>query len=95
MSDIYKALADPTRREILQRLRHKDQTAGELAQGFDMSKPAVTKHLNVLKSTDLVYSEKIGQHQMYSLRLSVLEEAIMAMMAYMSIEPKKKGGSDA
>lgn len=70
----FRALADPTRREILRRLRRGSRTAGELAEGFDMSRASLSHHFNVLKTADLVRSERRGQHQVYSLNTSVFEE---------------------
>lgn len=72
--NVFRALADPTRREILRRLRRGSRTAGELAQGFDMSRASLSHHFNVLKAADLVRSERRGQHQVYSLNASVFEE---------------------
>lgn len=85
MNLVYKALADPTRREILTLLREGEKSAGELAEQFSISKPAMTKHFQVLREADLVYSEKHGQQVIYSLRLSVLEEALAIFMTSMGI----------
>lgn len=72
--NVFRALADPTRREILRRLRQGSRTAGELGEGFDMSRASLSHHFNVLKAADLVRSERRGQHQVYSLNASVFEE---------------------
>ena len=89
--DVYKALADPTRREILQRLKSGSKNAGELAEGIEMSKPAITKHLNVLKDANLVLSEREGQMMIYSLRASVLEETLLSLMSLMAPKSSGKG----
>jgi DNA-binding transcriptional ArsR family regulator len=60
------ALADDTRREIVTRLAGGPQPAGLLARGFQMSQPAVSKHLRVLRQAGLVHSRKVGRHQVYN-----------------------------
>ncbi len=69
-----QALADPTRRQILEMLKKEDMAAGEIAQNFSISLPSVSHHLNILKQTDLVSSRREGQQLIYSLNLSVFEE---------------------
>lgn len=77
---VYKALADPTRRKILQLLRDKDLSAGELAEHFSHAKPTLSRHFNVLKNADLIQGSKSGNQIIYRLNVSVLEEAMLAMM---------------
>ena len=74
MGDVWKALADPTRRKILSLLKDKDMNAGEIANEFNMTKPSISNHLNILKQADLVDAEKVGQNVNYSLKTSVLED---------------------
>lgn len=74
IGESFKALSDPTRRQILKMLKEKDLTAGEIAEQFDMKKPSVTHHLNLLKQADLVSSVKKGQHVIYSLNTTVVED---------------------
>ena len=74
MGDAFKALADPTRRRILELLG--DLTAGEIAAQFDMTKPSVSHHLNILKAADLVSYERSGQNIVYSLNLTVFQELL-------------------
>ncbi len=76
MNEIFKALADPTRRKILKMLREKDLSAGEIAEHFDMTKPSISHHLNMLKQANLVLSEKQGQNIYYSLNMTVFQEII-------------------
>lgn len=71
--ETFKALADPTRRHILELLRTKDLTAGEIAEHFDMTKPSLSHHLNTLKTAGLVDAERDGQNIIYSLNTSVLQ----------------------
>lgn len=76
MGDVWKALADPTRRKILSLLKDKDMNAGEIANEFNMTKPSISNHLNILKQADLVDAEKAGQNVNYSLKTSVLEDVL-------------------
>lgn len=81
MSDsLFKALADPTRREVLKRLQAGPATAGELAEEFPQAKATLSHHFNVLKAAGLVRSERKGQHVVYSLNTSVFED-LARMMA--------------
>lgn len=72
----FKALADPTRRHILELLRDGDLTAGELAEHFDISKPSLSHHLATLKSAGLVSDERRGQNIVYSLNTTVMQDLI-------------------
>ncbi len=87
MSSIYKALADPTRRQILVALRENEMTAGDISDLFDSAKPTISRHLSVLKSADLVFSRRQGNSLIYQLNLSVLEEAFLSMMNSFKIDP--------
>jgi ArsR family transcriptional regulator len=80
MSEVYKALADPTRRRILEMLREREMSAGEIADHFDLAKPTLSGHFAVLRAADLVQSEKHGTTITYRLNISVLEEALLALM---------------
>lgn len=79
MRDVWKALADPTRRKILELLKNKSLNAGEIAAEFNMTKPSISNHLSILKQADLVDSEKIGQNVIYSLRTSVIEDMLRTL----------------
>ena len=72
----FKAIADPTRREILRLLRKEPMTAGALADCFDMSKPTMSHHFAVLKAADLITSRRDGQTIWYALNTSVLEDVV-------------------
>ena len=72
----FKALADPTRRRILELLRDDDLTAGELAEHFDISKPSLSHHLATLRSAGLVSDERRGQNIVYSLNTTVMQDLI-------------------
>lgn len=72
----FKALADPTRRRILELLKSGDLTAGELARNFDVSKPTLSHHLATLKAAGLVTDERHGQNIIYSLNTTVMQDLI-------------------
>jgi len=74
VSATFKALADPTRRKILRLLRERDMTAGEIAEQFNISKPSISHHLNILKQSRLVIDERQGQYIYYSLNMTVFQE---------------------
>lgn len=74
MGDAFKALADPTRRHILELLADGDLTAGEIAAHFTMAKPSISHHLNILKGAGLVSDERRGQNIVYSVNMTVFQE---------------------
>jgi DNA-binding transcriptional ArsR family regulator len=80
VNGVYRALSDPTRRRILELLRERDLTAGELASHFQLAKPTMSGHFNVLRAADLIQAERSGTTITYSLNVTVLEEALMALM---------------
>lgn len=77
MSDVFKALGDPTRRKVLQLLRQGPMSAGDLADHFEVSKPTMSAHFAVLTGAGLIQAEKTGRSILYRLRMSVLEEALL------------------
>ena len=77
MNSVFKALADPTRREVLQLLRSRPMTAGELSDRFAVSKPTMSAHFAVLREAGLVDADRQGKTILYRLKLSVLEDAIL------------------
>ena len=82
MDDTIRALADPTRREILRMLREKDLAAGEIAARFDMTAPTVSHHLSVLKEAGLVQAERDGRSVVYSIDTTVVQEFLAEMMRF-------------
>jgi ArsR family transcriptional regulator len=76
MNDAFKALSDPTRREILRLLRGGEKSAGELAQRFEMSKPSLSHHFAVLRQADLIASRREGQQIYYFLNTTVVEDLL-------------------
>ena len=77
MNRVFKALADPTRRQVLQLLRSGPKTAGELSAQFSVSKPTMSAHFAVLREADLVEVERSGKQLIYHLKISVLEDALI------------------
>ena len=77
---VFKALADPTRRRILEYLREGDLNAGEIAERFDMTKPSISHHLSLLKQARLVQDARRGQNIVYSLDTTVFQEALRFLL---------------
>lgn len=76
MNSLFKALNDETRRQIVELLKEKDMNAGEIADRFNISKPSISHHLDILKRANLITSEKKGQFVEYSLNTSILEDLL-------------------
>lgn len=76
MSKVFKALGDETRREILKLLNKTDMSAGEISDHFNMSKPSISKHLDILREAELISSEKKGQFVIYSINTSIIQEVL-------------------
>jgi DNA-binding transcriptional ArsR family regulator len=91
MSEVWQALSDPTRREILRLLRRKDMTAGELAERFPLAKSTLSGHFSVLKAAGLVVAEKQGTSVVYSLNEAAWEEALGAAMDLFGVGRRRKG----
>ena len=72
--DVFHAIADPTRRAILDRLRAGPAPVNSLADGFEQSRPAVSKHLRVLRLARLVNEERVGRERIYRLRPETLQQ---------------------
>ncbi len=85
LSKIFHALSDPTRREVLVLLRRGDLSAGELAEHFSLAKSTLSGHFNVLKHADLVGTERIGTRIVYSLNVSVFEEAMATTLSHFRV----------
>jgi DNA-binding transcriptional ArsR family regulator len=76
----FKALSDPIRRKILLLLKERDMTAGEIAERFEISKPSISHHLNILKQAGMVVDERKGQKIYYSINTSVFEDVVRFVM---------------
>jgi ArsR family transcriptional regulator len=87
MNIVFKALNDPTRREILELLKEREMTAGEIVEKFNISWPSVSHHLDLLKQAKLVIAEKQGQYIFYSLNTTVVDEIVKWFLQF---KTKKK-----
>ncbi len=91
MNEVFQALSDPTRREVLRLLRQRDMTAGEIADRFALSRSTLSGHFNVLKHAGLIVAEKNGTSILYSLNVSVVEQALAAMLELLDVgKPPKE-----
>lgn len=90
-NQVFKALADPTRRQILRLLGRGEMTAGELAERFDMTKPSMSHHFAVLKDADLICSRREGQQIWYSVNTTVVED-VLAWAMDLVARSKGNGG---
>jgi DNA-binding transcriptional ArsR family regulator len=93
MNQVFKALADPSRREILRLLTGGERTAGELAGHFDMAKPSVSHHFSVLKEADLIRSRRDGQQIYYSLNTTVVQDLMTWMYDVLGVKDPLEGRS--
>ena len=89
MNPFFKALNDPTRREILEMLRSRDMTAGDIADAFEFSKPTISHHLDLLRQAGLVESAKQGQFIVYSLNTTVMDEIVAWFMEFSNTKKTK------
>ena len=90
MNDVYRALADPTRRRILSLLRQRDMTAGDLQAQFSQSWPTISAHLKVLREADLVQADRHGTSISYHLNVSLLESALAALMDTLGVQASER-----
>jgi ArsR family transcriptional regulator, arsenate/arsenite/antimonite-responsive transcriptional repressor len=86
---VFKALSDPTRREILRLLSGGERTAGELASSFDMTKPSMSHHFAILKEADLIQSRRDGQQIYYFLNTTVLEDVLTRLWDHLGLKHTK------
>ena len=82
MNVIFKALNDATRREILDLLKEKDRTAGEIADHFNISKPSISHHLDLLKQADLITSQQSGQFVIYSINTTIMDDVLQWILTF-------------
>ncbi len=90
MNDSFKALSDPTRRQIIALLRQRDMTAGEIADHFAMTKPSISHHLSSLKNAGLVLDERKGQTIVYSLNTTVIQEVMGWFLGLIGSDDKEE-----
>lgn len=82
LSELFKAFSDPTRREILDLLKQRDQTPSEMLEKIEVSQPTLSHHLDILKRANLITGERDGQFIRYSLNMSVFQMAIEYMTKF-------------
>jgi DNA-binding transcriptional ArsR family regulator len=83
MNDVFRALSDPTRREILELLRSGPRTSGEIADKFSTSWATISRHLSVLKDAGLILAERNGQHVVYELNTTVFQEVVENLIKWL------------
>jgi ArsR family transcriptional regulator, repressor of sdpIR and other operons len=83
MNDVFRALSDPTRREILELLRSGPHTSGEIAEKFSTSWATISRHLSVLKDAELILAERNGQHIVYELNTTVFQEVVENLIKWL------------
>jgi len=91
--DIFKAISDPTRRQVLKLLHGGSRTAGQLADAFDVSKASMSHHFSVLKAADLIRSERRGQQIVYTLNTTVLQDAATLLLDLLPRRAPRRGGA--
>ncbi|MCF3651518.1 autorepressor SdpR family transcription factor [Synoicihabitans lomoniglobus] len=94
MNQVFRALSDPTRREVLKLLRRRPMTAGELAEKFPVAKPTMSRHFAVLREAGLIESEKSGTTITYRLQLSVLEDALLGFTSAFGFDEQVKASRE-
>ena len=90
MNEVFQALSDPTRREILRLLRSGDMTAGEIAERFSLAKSTLSGHFGVLKHAGLIVAEKNGTRIVYSLNVSAVEEVLASVLSLLDVGRESK-----
>lgn len=91
LDDVFRALSDPTRREILRLLRRRDMSAGEIADRFHLAKSTLSGHFSALKQAGLIVPERLGTKIVYSLNVAAHEEAVAAVLSVLGIGGRGKG----
>ncbi|WP_434511132.1 autorepressor SdpR family transcription factor [Desulfitobacterium sp. AusDCA] len=86
LNETFKALSDSNRRRILEILAEGDLTAGEIADHFEITKPSISNHLNILKNANLVLCERKGQNMIYSLNTTAFQEVLKYVLNMMNVE---------
>jgi DNA-binding transcriptional ArsR family regulator len=90
--EVFKAMADPTRRKILRMLRHREMAAGEIAEQFSISGPSMSHHFSVLKSADLISGRREGQQIVYSLNTTVVQDLLTVL--FDTFKPQEPAGEE-
>lgn len=93
LDDAFRALSDPTRRQIIHLLRQKDMTAGAIAERFPLAKSTLSGHFNVLKQAGLIVSERQGTTIVYSLNSSAFDDVMGACLEFLDARKARRGGA--
>lgn len=91
---VFKALADPTRRKILELLGERELTVSEVCEHFAISQPAISRHLGVLREAGLVSAERRGQSVVYALDTTVVQDVVRVLMSLASVEGSADAGRE-
>jgi len=94
INEIINAIGHPIRRDIIKRLRVDSLSAGELAENYDVSKPTMSVHFKTLKVSNLIYSERAGNHVIYHLNTTVAEEALLLIANLLGTGSQKEADND-
>lgn len=94
LNQMFKALADPTRRQIIMLLRDGDLTAGQIADHFSISKPSISRHLSLLRQAGLILDERQGQNIIYSLNTTVFQDVVGWIFKATGTRPKPPDGGE-
>ena len=89
MNRVFKAISEPTRRRVLELLRERPRSAGELSEHFAVTKPTMSAHFSVLQEAGLIEAEKVGRTILYRLKMSVLEDALLGFAQTFGWEMKR------
>jgi DNA-binding transcriptional ArsR family regulator len=95
VQEVFKAIADPSRRKVLKLLQGGSRTAGELAEAFAITKGSLSHHFNVLKAADLIRYERRGQQIVYSLNTTVFQDAAALLLDLFGVENGKETADEA
>jgi len=95
INDVFRALSDPTRREVLRILQSGDLSAGEIANRFPLARSTLSGHFNILKQAGLIVTERQGTTIVYSLDTSALDEAVSAVMDLFGVGKNERGNDNA
>jgi ArsR family transcriptional regulator, arsenate/arsenite/antimonite-responsive transcriptional repressor len=95
INDLFRALSDPTRREILRLLQSEDMSAGEIADRFPLARSTLSGHFNVLKQAGLIVTERQGTTIVYSLDTSAFDEAMAAILDLFGVGKQERDNGNA
>lgn len=92
--EMFKALADPTRRKILRMLGEGERTAGDLAKEFEISAPSMSHHFNILKNAELIEGRRDGQQIVYSLNTTAIQDLLTMLLDVFQVQKPDEENHD-